>query len=115
MPDLKVTSAAFATLTAMRIASRVPGVRRLPWLQIIVLGQVVLLAREHLERLTPSERHRVVVLVRECHGRVDHLPPEQRSELGALIAKIEPRLFATTAVRTLSPLPLPGKVKLKRR
>ena len=109
--DRKITSAAFAALTAARLASRVPGMRRLPWLQIIVVGQVVLLAREHLERLTPWERHRIVLLVRKCHGRVDHLPAEERRELGALISKIEPRLFATTAVRTLSPLPLPGKLK----
>ena len=109
--DLTKTSAALATMATMKIASRVPGVRRLPMLQIILVGQVVLLAREHLERLSPRERHRIVVLVRECHGRVDHLPAGERTELRTLIAKVEPRLFAETAVRTLSPLPLPGKLK----
>jgi len=109
--DLKITSAAMATMAAGKLASRVPGVRRLPMLQIILVGQVVLLAREHLERLTPRERHRVVVLIRECHGRVDRLPPGERSELRTLVSKVDPRLFAETAVRTLSPLPLPGKIK----
>lgn len=105
-PDLKMPSAALVTVAARRF----PGLRRLPLLEIVLVGQVVMLAREHLERLTPRERHRIVVLLRDCRGRVGHLPEDQRAELQALIAKVEPRLFAETATRTLSPLPLLGRV-----
>lgn len=104
-------SATVVAVTVGRMASRVPGLRRVPVFEIVLAGQVLLLAREHLERLTPSERHRVVVLIRKSHGRVNRLPARERDELQTLIAKVEPRLFAETAVRTLSPLPLPGRVR----
>ena len=110
MPEMHMPSAALLALTVGRMAARVPGLRRVPWIEVVLAGQVLLLAREHLERLTPSERHRVVVLVRECHGRASRLPERDRAELNALIAKVEPRLFAETAARTLSPLPLPNSV-----
>jgi hypothetical protein len=109
--DLSIRSATLMTLAAGQFAGRVPGLRRVPMLQVIVLGQMVLLARDHLERLTPRERHRVVVLVRGCKGRVSQLSDNERLELQTLIGKIEPRLFAETAARTLSPLPLPGRVR----
>jgi len=108
-PQVKIPHAALVALASGRLVSRVPGLRRLPMLQILIAGQVLMLARNHLERLTPWERHRVVVLVRASHGRFSHLSESDRAELAALIAKMEPRAFAETAVRTMSPLPLPGK------
>lgn len=111
MPEMHMPSATLAALTVGRMATRIPGLRRLPVIEIVLAGQVLLLAREHLERLTPRERHRVVVLVRACHGRVSRLSARDRDELRGLIAKVEPRLFAETAVRTLSPLPLPGTIR----
>lgn len=104
----RLVSAALVTLGAARLAARVPGLRRLPMLEIVLAGQVTLLAREHFERLTPRERHRIFVLLKSCHGRIAQLSEPDRAELSALITKIEPRLFAESALRTLSPLPLPN-------
>ena len=104
----KLVSAALVTLGAARLAARVPGLRRLPVLEIVLAGQVTLLAREHFERLTPRERHRIFVLLKSCHGRVAQLSESDRAELNSLFTKIEPRLFAESALRTLSPLPLPN-------
>ncbi len=109
--DLRIRSAALLMLAAGQFVGRVPGLRRVPLLQVIVASQVLLLARDHLERLTPRERHRVVVLIRDCKGRVGNLSAGERAELYSLIQKVEPRMFAETAMRTLSPLPLPGKVR----
>lgn len=106
----KIQSAALVTLGASRLAARIPGLRRLPMMEIVLAGQVILLAREHLERLTPRERHRVVVLIRESHGHPSRLSERDRAELKALLAKLEPRLFAETALRTLSPLPIPRAI-----
>jgi len=103
-------SATLVMLAAGQFVGRVPGLRRVPLLKVVVLGQVMLLAREHFERLTPRERRRVVVLVRDCRGRVDQLSSRDRAELQELISKVEPRLFAEAAMRTLSPMPLPGRV-----
>jgi hypothetical protein len=52
-----------------RATRRVPGLRRLPMLKLLALAEVLLIAQQHLEQLTPAERRRVVQLVRRGHGR----------------------------------------------
>ena len=93
--------------TAGRVASRVPGLKRLPVMKLLMLGEVVLLARDHIERLTPAERRRFVVLMRDARGRPNNLSRRDHDELQGLIAKVEPRLFAAGAADKLSPIPLP--------
>jgi hypothetical protein len=96
--------------TAARVAGRLPGLKRLPVMKLLMLGEVIVLARDHIERLTPQERRRLVVLIREGRGRRENLPSRDRDELEALIAKAEPRLFAAAAVDKLSPIPLPKRL-----
>jgi hypothetical protein len=92
------------SLAVARAAERLPGLRRLPLVRLLVLGEVIMLAREHFERLTPRERRRLVVLVRDARGQPRRLSASQRRELEDLIAKAEPRLFARTAAEKLSPV-----------
>ncbi len=92
------------------LTRKVPGLRRLPAATLIEIGVVILLAREHLSRLEPPERRRVVELMRIGHGRPRNLTRGQRDELAALIAKAEPRLFFGLAGEKLSPVPLPRRV-----
>jgi hypothetical protein len=84
-----------------------PGVTRLlkgvPVARLLALGELLLLAREHVTRLSPQERRRVLELVRRGRGRPSRLSGRERKELAELIAKAEPRLFARNAVRKLSP------------
>lgn len=80
-------------------------------MRLLVLGEVALLARDHIERLTPGERRRLVALMREARGRPRTLGERERDELEALIAKAEPKLFASEAVQRLSPLPLPKRFR----
>lgn len=96
-----------------RAAERMPVLRRLPVMRLLLLGQVVLLARDHIERLTPNERRRLVVLMRDARGRPSNLSNRERDELQALIAKADPKLFASAAAETLSPVPLPDRFKPK--
>ena len=91
-------------------ADRVPGLRRLPVFKLLAAGEVLLLAREHIKGLTPSERGRLIELVRIGRGRPSNLSEPERQELAALIAKLEPRMLAGEAVNKLSPLPLPGRL-----
>jgi hypothetical protein len=74
-----------------------------PVARLIALGELLLLAREHVTRLEPQERRRVLELVRRGRGRPSRLSGRERNELAALIAKAEPRLFARSAARKLSP------------
>jgi hypothetical protein len=91
-------------------ASRVPGLRRLPIYKVIAIGEVALLARSHIARLTPAERTRFVALMRDAHGRPRNLSEADREELQGLVAKTEPRLFAGHAINRLSPVPLPRRL-----
>jgi len=89
---------------------RIPGLRRLPMLKLLAVGEVVLLAQSHLAKLDGSERRRLVELVRLGRGRKHNLSLREQDELSKLIARAEPRLFAATAAQKLSPVPIPGPI-----
>jgi hypothetical protein len=94
---------------------RIPWLRRIPMLKLLLAAELALLAREHVVRLTPQERRRVLDLVRRGRRRPSGLSPAEREELGGLLAKMEPRAFAGQAVERLSPFPLPGWLLYGRR
>lgn len=100
----------FVTRSIARIVGRVPGLRHLPVFKLLVLAQLALLARIHLGRLDRAERRRLVALMRKGRGRSRNLVPEEREELAALMAKIEPRRFAGLAIDRLSPIRLPRRL-----
>jgi len=89
---------------------RVPGLRRLPAAKLLAIGQVVMLAREHIANLEPSERRRFLELMRHARGRPGNLSSSERAELAMLIAKANPRRFIGLAADKLSPVPLPRRV-----
>jgi hypothetical protein len=98
------------TRTLGSAAGRVPGLRRIPVVTLLSVAEVALLAREHLRRLTPSERRRLIALVRTGRGRASRLTSAERDELERLVAKLEPRLLIGAAVERLSPVPLPRRL-----
>src|SRR6266511_1373745 len=93
-----------------RVASRVPGLRRLPVLKLLAIAEIALLARDHITRLDRDERHRLVALVRKGRGRSRNLTDAEREELARLVAKADPRRFAGAAADRLSPVPLPRRI-----
>ena len=78
-----------------RLARHVPAAR------LIVLGELLLLAREHLSKLEPQERRRVFELVRLGRGRPRTLSERDRRELSRLVEKAEPRQFARSAAKRM--------------
>jgi hypothetical protein len=96
--------------TAARAAARVPGLRRLPVVKLLAIAEIAMLAREHFGKLEPTERRRLADLLRQGRGRPSNLSGSERDELAALVAKLEPRLFAGTAADKLSPVRLPRRV-----
>ena len=96
--------------TLARASAKAPGIKRLPVLKLLAAAEVAVLARDHVQRLTPGERRRVLALVRIGRGRPSHLTQADREELSALVAKAEPRLLAGEAVDALSPFPLPRRL-----
>ncbi len=96
--------------TALKKAAKGVPVGRL-----LLAGDVAILAGRHLGRLNGAERRRLATLMRRRGTGRDPLDPGERAELVALIAKLEPRLLFGTAVRRLSPLPVPRRVLYGRR
>jgi hypothetical protein len=76
--------------------------RRMPAARLIVLGELLLLAREHLHKLEPQDRRRIVALVRRGHGRPRNLSERDRRELQRLIEKAEPREFMGNAFKRVT-------------
>jgi len=91
-------------------AMRVPGLRRLPMFKLLAIGEIALLARNHVSLLEPYERRRLLELVRKGRGGTRRLTGDEREELARLVAKAEPRRFAGLAVDRLSPIPLPRRL-----
>jgi hypothetical protein len=89
---------------------RVPGLRRVPVVALVSAGEVALLAREHLRRLTPEQRRRLVELVRKGRGRRARLSAREQDELSALLDRLEARYLVGEAVKRVSPVPLPRRL-----
>jgi hypothetical protein len=83
------------------------SIRRLPFLKLVAIVQLALLARRHLGVLTPAERRRMVELTRHPVK----LSPAERRELRDLALKLEPRAFAGAAADHLSPFPVPRRLR----
>src|SRR3954447_22842157 len=95
--------------------ARIPGLKRLPILKLLAVAEVAMLAKGHVERLTPEERRRFIQLVQMSRGRKGNLSQTERTELAGLVNKMEPRLFAGAAVDKFSPVPLPRRITHGRR
>jgi hypothetical protein len=95
---------------AGQASKRVRALRNVPVLKLLAVAEIVLLARDHIERLTPGERRRVVELIRVGRGRPSRLSARDRDELSRLVAKAEPRSFVGEAASKLSPVPLPDRI-----
>jgi hypothetical protein len=104
-----------ATHAVTHGVSRIPGLRRLPVLKVLAIGEIALLARSHAAKLSADERRRLIALVRKGRGRRTKLTPEEREELSTLVAKAEPRLFAGLVADRFSPIPLPRRIVRGRR
>ena len=86
-----------------------PVVKGVPVARLIVLGELLLLAREHLHKLEPQERRRVLQLVRRGRGRPRNLSDRDRRELAHLIEKAEPREFLGSAAKRVVGFGIPGR------
>lgn len=104
MPSGRVTHA------LGRATERVPGLRRLPVVKLLAMAEIALLAHDHLVRLSPAERRRLVALVRIGRGRRRRLTLREREVLEGLLVTLGPRELLGDAVDRLSPVPLPRRL-----
>ena len=90
-------------------ASRIPGLKRIPVFKLLAIAEIAMLANHHVQRLTPQERRRLLELVKTSRGRSGNLTATEREELALLLTKMEPRMFAGSALDKVSPFPLPKR------
>jgi hypothetical protein len=81
-----------------------------PVVGLLLAAEVGLMARGHFAKLNGAQRRRLVALVRHARGRPSSLGEAECQELRALLATLEPRLFIGSAVRRLSPVPMPKRL-----
>jgi hypothetical protein len=93
-----------------KATERVPGLRRIPVVKLLSSAELALVARDHLYRLDPNERRRLVALVRAGRGRRARLTRAEQRELAHLVAVLAPRELLGEAVDRLSPVPLPRRL-----
>lgn len=74
--------------------------KKLPFLRLVVLVRLALLAQRHVAALSPRDRKRLLELARKPHK----LSKRERRELRSLAAKLEPGAFAKGAARAVAPM-----------
>jgi hypothetical protein len=89
--------------------------RGIPIARLLLAGEVAMIAGRHLGRLDRAQRRRLLALLLRARGRPRSLRAGERRELAVLLARLEPRVFFGTAVKRLSPVPLPKRLLYGRR
>ncbi|HEX7609188.1 MAG TPA: hypothetical protein VF380_00820 [Solirubrobacteraceae bacterium] len=90
------------------LAKRIGGT--IPLAPLLLAGEMTMIAGRHIAKLDPTQRRRMLALMAQTRGRPGSLSEAERRELLALLAVLEPRLFLGSAVRTISPLPVPKRI-----
>ena len=97
------------------VTRRIPGLRHIPVVRLVAIAEIMLVAHDHMTRLEPQERRRILQLVRIGRGRPQRLSEAEREELRQLLAKAEPRLFVGEVAERFSPVKLPRRIVHGRR
>lgn len=96
-----------------RVAQRVPGLRALPVVRLIMAAEVLVIGKHHFDRITPDERGQVIRLVAKAKGRPKNLSEPEQVELTRIVEKLEPRLFLAEATDRMSPIGVPSPLLSK--
>jgi hypothetical protein len=79
------------------------GMRWTVWARILIVAEIALTIKRHLDLLEPAERRDLQRLVRQSKGRPSNLSSRERERLGAIVAKLEPGLLARQAAESAAP------------
>ncbi len=74
------------------------------WLRVLVLANVALAIKRHLDLLEASEKRELADLVRRSKGRPSNLSERERERLRGLVDKLEPADLAREAAESVVPL-----------
>lgn len=103
----------FYVQAAERVTKRVPGLRMVPVVRLIMAAEVLLIGKHHLDELTPAERGQMIRLLGKAKGRPKNLSEAEQLELTEIVRKLEPRLFLAEATDKVSPVGVPSPLLSK--
>jgi hypothetical protein len=100
--------------TMFRFLAKSPPIKRVtrgvPIVGLLSAAEVAKLAYDHLAKLDSAERRRLAQLVGKLRRGPGSLSDTERRELSSLPNKLEPRVFAGSALARFSPVPLPKRL-----
>jgi hypothetical protein len=73
------------------------------WGRIMVVAEVALIAKRHLDKLGPGEVGELRDLLVKSKGRPGNLSSRERSRIKELVTKLEPGAFAKSAATSSVP------------
>ncbi len=95
------------------MAQRVPGLKMLPVVRLIMAAEILLIGKHHLDRISAAERGQLIGLVGKAKGRPKNLSREEQATLTEIVQKLEPRLFLAEATDRISPVGVPSPLLSK--
>jgi hypothetical protein len=101
------------TQVAGRLVQRVPGLKMLPVVRLIMAAEILSIGKHHFDRITPAERSQLIGLVGKAKGRPRNLSKEEQIALTGIVQKLEPRLFLAEATERISPVGVPSPLLSK--
>ena len=87
----------------LKIAADAGG-RWAVWLRILVLANVALAIKRHLDLLEAGEKRELAGLVRRSKGRPSNLSKAERDRLRGLVEKVEPTDLVREAAESVAGL-----------
>jgi len=72
------------------------------WGRIMVVAEVALIAKRHLDNLGPGEVGELRALLVKSRGRPGNLSASERARIKQLVVKLEPGAFARSAAGSAS-------------
>lgn len=84
-------------------AAALAGGRWALWARVLLLAEVALAIKRHLDLLDSEDKAELQRLVRKSKGRPSNLTRRERGELGRIVAKLEPADLAREAAESFVP------------
>jgi hypothetical protein len=79
------------------------GMRWTVWARVLILAEVALAIKRHLDLLDSDEKRDLQQIVRKSKGRPSNLSKRERQRLGELVSKLEPTDLAKEAGQAAIP------------
>jgi hypothetical protein len=89
-------------MTLLGAAART-GMKWTLWARVLILAEIALAIKRHLDLLDAAEKRDLQRLVRKSKGRPSNLTDRERRRLGEIVGKLEPTDLARETAQAAAP------------